>query len=207
MRKRAFFTCIVLLSGMLVGVTGCVSPFYGTARIEEGWHMDAGIAGMKVFKPSIDSWGYYESFGARGDINLRYGFNDYLDIYCRSAVGGCQGFPGIFLDAGAGIQGALPLSSAALALNVEVSSLGLSPALLIGVGRTEWLTVGARTHISGNLGDTPHPEFGHYINPYPTDMFVGLHIGRINIFAGSQMFRYSYNDEPVFSIGIGYKIN
>jgi len=186
--------------------SGCVSPFYGTARIEEGWDIDAGVAGMKVYKPYWDSWGYFDSYGVRGDVNLRYGFNDYLCLYCRGAVGGSQYWLGLFLDAGAGIQASLPLGPVTLALNGELHGLEFSPALLAGIGRTEWLTIGIRTHIPGNLYDSPHPEYGKYLDSYPLDCFAGFHLGHWNIFAGSQLFRYSYNDDPVFTAGIGYKI-
>jgi hypothetical protein len=204
MQKGVAFTVISLVVGAFT--LSCVSPFYGTARIEPGWHMDVGVAGMKVIKPVMDSWGYFDSYGVRCDLNLSYGFNDYLRLHCRGAIGGSQGWFGGFLDAGAGIHGALPLGPVTLALNAEVSGLGLSPALLIGIGKTEWVTIGVRTHIPGNWGDPPHPEYGRYLDPFPIDCFAGLHLGRWNFFAGSQMFRYSYNDEPVATVGIGYNI-
>ncbi|MBD3285165.1 hypothetical protein GF359_02140 [candidate division WOR-3 bacterium] len=165
-------------------------------------HVDAGLAAMKVYKPYMDTWGYYDSYGARGDVNLRYGFNDYLGVHIRGAIGGSKGWFGLFLDAGAGVQGALPLGPVTLALNLELSDL-ISPTLLLGIGEKEWLTLGVRTQIPG-IVDEGHPEYGPYLDPYPIDVFAGIHVGRWNVFAGSQMFRYSYNDEPVFTAGIGY---
>lgn len=208
MFKRFLFTTGVILVGVLG--TSCVSPFYGTARIVPGWHIDAGIAGMSEITPSFDSWGFEHHYGIRADSEIRYGFNPFAQLNGRVALGGAPAWPPVFADVAIGGQIAYPLGPIAPALRAEISWYGggptFSPAFLLGFGRTEWLTLGVRTHIPGNLGDSPHPEYGPYLDPYPIDMFVSFHIGRVNLFAGSQVFRYSYNEDPVFSIGIGYNI-
>lgn len=57
-------------------MTSCVSPFYGTARIEPGFHMDAGLAATSF---DFATWeGEEWCAGLRGDVELRYGFNEYL---------------------------------------------------------------------------------------------------------------------------------
>jgi len=200
--KKPFFALIALAVG--IGMLSCVSPFYGTAKIEEGWHMDVGVAGGTLILPHLDAWGFSSLIGVRGDVELRYGLNKYLGFHARGAIG----YP--MLDGALGIQTAFPLGLVTPALRTEISWYGggptFSPALLVGVGRTEWVTLGVRTHIPGNLGDSPHPEYGPYLDPFPIDCFVGIHLGRWNIFAGSQCFRHSYSNKPIASVGLGYKI-
>lgn len=194
--------CMVCVTGVVsVTGTGCVSPFYGTARIEEGLKIDAGIAYSKIVEPVFDHWGYYLSEGIRGDAVFRYGFNDYIGVHARAAIG----YP--MVEAGLGLQAAYPIGPVTPALQTEFAFGDPGPfsvGFLLGIGKKEWLTLGIRTHIPGTAGDEPHPEYGPYFEPYPIDVFTGIHIGRWNLFAGSQMFRYTYNDEPLFTIGIGY---
>lgn len=198
-----------LLSLIVLGMGGCVAPFYGTARIEEGWSLDVGVAFMSEITPSMDSWAPEYSYGIRADAELRYGFCRHFQLYGRTALGGAVAWPPILIDGGLGAQAALPIGSLTPAIRVEVSGyssgLTLSPSFLIGVGRTEWLTLGVRTHILGDKGITPHPEYGPYIEPCPIDLFAGVHFGRWNVFVGSQVFRYSYF-KPVVTLGVGYKL-
>ena len=211
MNKRYLFTDGLLLGGVLI--TSCVSPFYGTARIEKGWNADVGIGGMQTLVPNLDSWGYSLFWGTRVDGEISYGFDKYLQAQARMGIGFYHSYLPFFVDPGIGLQAALPVGPITPALRTEVSYYGggvtFSPAVLLGIGRKERVTLGGRIHIFGNAGDDPHPEYGPYLEDTPTDFFVTVHLGRWNIFAGSQFFYHSFrypHERPVATAGIGYKL-
>jgi len=219
MRKRAFFTCIVLLSGMLVGVTGCVSPFYGTARIEKGWHADGGVAALVY--DNVEDMNGWEAFydgreifytGIRGDVELSYGIFDFWKCNLRTGIG--YGFNGqyesdpygemrsasdeTFLDAAIGTQLSVNdifSSNVTPALRIEGGYMNnnfyVSPTLMLGIGNPEVVTIGTRVHV------------------YPTEFFLGIHLDRWNIFTGLNPWSLSSSYPyclPIATLGVGYKI-
>jgi len=220
MKKKISLILVTLAIGAFS--LSCVSPFYGTARIEEGWHMDAGVAGMSEITPSLDSWGFEYHLGARADAELRYGFNSFLQLNSRIALGAAPAWPPIFADVAVGAQTAYPIGPITPALRVEVSGYGggitFSPAVLLGIGRKEVVTLGGRIHIFGNTYERQHPhpgsvtfpeDYDPYLEDTPTDFFVGIHLGRWNILVGSQLFYHSSShsfERPVATAGIGYKL-
>jgi len=213
--KTARWVALSLMIISMAGVTGCVSPFYGTAKIEKGWHADVGVAINTHLMPSIDSWMYYPSYGVRGDIEVRYGINKYLGLHGRGSFGLMWMFPQLFLDGAFGFQAALPMHSITPALRTEISYYGggltISPALLLGIGKDEKVTLGGRIHFYGNSYDrkNPHPEYGIRIEDTPIDLFVGIHVKRYTFFAGAQAFFTStpYREFwPIATLGVGYKL-
>jgi len=201
MQKGVGFTVISLVVGAFT--LSCVSPFYGTARIEPGWHMDAGVAATTFISPA-NEW-FPECIGGRGDYEIRYGFNQYLQVNGRIGAGlgyrlPSEGFPPPpikdmypLLDGAIGIQGSFPLGSVTPSLRVELiypHSQIVAPTLLFGLGRNEWLTIGVGGHL--------------------VDVFVTAHPSkRWSFFAGANVFSIfnaDYSDYPLASIGVGYKI-
>lgn len=151
MQKRIFFTGFVLMAGMLA--LSCVSPFYGTARIEKGWHMDAGVAAATfIGGPIGESPSYYT--GLRGDYELRYGFNKYLQVHGRIGLGLGYDFlygkepymPGWdfspLFDGALGIQTSIPFTHFVPAIRLDFHGPLVSPILLLGIGKEEQVTVG-----------------------------------------------------------------
>lgn len=209
MNKRFFFTVGVLLGGAF-GIS-CVSPFYGTARIEPGWHMDAGIAATTYVAEL--AWRYPYSIGCRGDLELRYGFNKYMQMNAQAGLGigfslsswsdpsyrGGDVYP--LLDGVLGIQTALPVGFLTPALRMEFSYFLGEPELvstaLLGIGLKERFTLGGRLHLD------------ELIDPYSLDAFVGFHpSSKWSMFAGIKFFFHGYDITypPVATLGVGYKL-
>lgn len=202
--KKLFVTLIAFAVGM--GLLNCVSPFYGTARVEKGWDMDAGLAAC-TFANTLGTLHYLA--GMRGDCEIRYGFNKYLQSSGRIGFGGGYEilddsqeperndlFP--LLDGAIGVQGAYPLKAMTPALRVEAGS-GVSVMPLVGFGEGEWLTVGSRIWVSYAMEDVM------------TDVFISAHpLPRLSVFAGVSMLPFFVPTEwkwnrPLASVGIGYK--
>lgn len=80
--KIAKWIALVLVAGC---VTGCVSPFYGTARIEKGWHTDVGLGPTSYIAGFGEPNSHF--FGFRGDVEVCYGFNQYLQANARLGLG------------------------------------------------------------------------------------------------------------------------
>lgn len=208
MSKRFLFTAGVILVGVL-GVS-CVSPFYGTARIEEGWHMDAGVAATTfIGGPVGESPAYYT--GARGDFELRYGFNKYLQAHGRIGLGlgynflhGNQPFtPGWdfspLFDGALGIQTSIPFKYFTPALRLEFHGPLVSPILLFGIGKEERVTVGTDfTDLFYNLFGQAWPvEWNGFLKVQLSSQWA--------IFAGGG-FQEVFTPYPVLTLGLGYKI-
>lgn len=199
---------------MVVTLTSCVSPFYGTARIEKGFHAEIGVATHSFLFPWLDAMQYGYRSGMRSDVELRYGFNRYLGLHARAALGVFYNDPLPFLDAGVGIQTALPLKWVTPALRSEVSLYGgcvtLSPTLLVGIGREEKVTLGGCVHLFGNSSEANWDDYHKALEDTPTDFFVGIHaFPRWTLFVGTQLFYHSYiypGKKPLYTIGVGYKL-
>ncbi|MBD3285943.1 hypothetical protein GF359_05635 [candidate division WOR-3 bacterium] len=210
---------------MLAGLVsvGCVSPYYGTAQVEKGWHVDLGLAAVSYMNDGELSGIYYlgtppstpQFYGVRGDAEVRYGFNEYIQCHGRMGLGyGTFGKihtyeytpvgDNFLVDVAAGPQFALPMpfekgGQISPALRIEAcygyGDFFALPTLLVGVGDPEFLTLGAR----------------FYVHPWvPGDAFVGVHIGRFNILAGMNLATIvhpDYHRVPLIgTIGIGYSI-
>ncbi|MBD3286384.1 hypothetical protein GF359_07505 [candidate division WOR-3 bacterium] len=209
----------VILVITVACVTGCVSPFYGTARIEEGLHVDAGLAGGTYMFGEGPTGSYSEGgapyyIGLRGDIELRYGFGKYIQGSARTGIG--WGFNGkryeaepvpvednFLLDVALGSQLALPiviedLGQITPALRFEgcygYSQLYLLPTFALGFGNPEYLTLGGRIYY-----------------PFPTELFACIHVWRVNVFAGVNTYTTWLHPDywrvpAVVTFGVGYKI-
>lgn len=191
----------------------CVSPFYGTARIEKGFHADAGLAGMRYLVPNPYSWGFWNVPGGQIASELRYGINEYIGFHTRASVGAGLGFPIFFSDVALGAQASLPTNLITPAFRAEMSLYGggvtFSPAILLGIGKKEFLTFGARVYIFGNAADEPHPEYGAFLEDTPVDSFIVGHVWRFNIFVGSQAIFPSLLEHywpPISTLGVGFKL-
>lgn len=189
---------VILL--VILCITGCVSPFYGTARIEEGFHVKSGIAGI-TYIGGVGEWNAYH-IGGRGDVQLTYGFNRYLQIDGRLGFGGgynLDPYPAsrlysFFPEAALGVQGALPVKVFAPALRVELSYPMSSIGLLLGFGEKELVTLGGRAH------------FGEFVELYTGDVFIGIHpLSRWSFFAGANLSTI-FEGRIAATLGVGYKI-
>ncbi|NLI98279.1 hypothetical protein GX441_06425 [bacterium] len=184
---------------IILGVTGCVSPFYGTARIEKGFHMDAGLAATSFLQPG-DPPSY--CVGGRVDCEARYGFNEYLGLNGRAGL--CYGKEVPFDSSGfgaagnvaIGVQGALPLKFITPALRIELTHYTyptIAPTLLLGIGQREFITLGARASIESII---MFDGIDVFLTVHPTSnwsVFGGVHFT-------------SYQEEPLAAIGVGYKL-
>ncbi len=211
--KKSFFTLVVLAVGM--GVLSCVSPFYGTARIEPGWHMNAGVAATSF----ISSDNYDECMGGRGDLEISHGFNQYLQANGRiglglgyippspedKAVSPRKGGFYPLLDGGLGLQTAYPMECITPALRVEAGQeLSLMP--MVGIGRREWLTLGGEGTYFLFGPEGTHPEGGFLnafliVHPYPRwSIFAGVNVTML-FDPGFYITEY-----PLVTVGVGYKL-
>jgi hypothetical protein len=195
--KSSKWIAIGLVIVVCVTGTGCVSPFYGTARIEKGFHADAGVAGTTYVGMGIEDYAIHT--GGRGDLFARYGFNEYLQVNGRIGfgLGKYLGSDTIindipfFLDGGIGIQGAFPIGWFTPALRAELSYPWSSIGLILGFGKREIVTLGSRLIYPGFL-----------------DAFVVLHpFQRWSFFAGiGPVPPFDYDSKLIGTLGIGYKI-
>lgn len=206
MNKRSLVTVGVLLGGAF-GLS-CVSPFYGTARIEPGWHLDAGVAATTFTGGAVgENPGYY--FGGRGDIELSYGFSDRFNIHGRAGLGlGAYPFPSQqepgpwpispLIDPSIGFQAAFPLGYVTPALRVDFPGTPVPVKILMGIGKPERVTLGV--DLSGLfLYGITRPKLG-------ISGFAGIHFNRNwSLFAGGGIPRVFF-DLPLFTLGVGYKI-
>ncbi|MBD3286208.1 hypothetical protein GF359_06705 [candidate division WOR-3 bacterium] len=197
------FLKLFLLTTAVAAVVGCVSPFYGTARIEPGWHMDVGMAATSFV--GATEWFPY-CIGIRGDAELSYGFNKYLGVNGRTALGLgyvlSEGGPMSLmpiLDGALGFQAALPLKTVTPALKVELSYYAepaLSSAFLVGLGQDERATIGCRAYIE---------EFSDLA---ALDIFIGIHpVPKWTFFGGIEtMTLFNKPFYPIVTIGLGYNL-
>lgn len=204
MSKRFLITAGVTLVGVL-GVS-CVSPFYGTAKIEPGWNGEVGVAATSFLTDPFE----YSYVGGRADLELRYGFSRYLQVNGRLGAGAgyrppsnVPGNPPVsggiqpLVDGALGVQAACPLNEVTPAVCLEVGRF-LSVIPLLGLGKKELLTLGIR------LG------FGFESGFLPLGTFLTIHpCSRFSIFAGAQLgslFNYMpAMGIPPFTAGIAYK--
>ena|GEM_PF-1036192 len=220
---------VILLINAVACVTGCVSPFYGTARIEEGFHADIGLAGGAYLKSNATLSNYNWAFNpanpyyhaVRSDVELRYGLNKYIQGSVRAGLG--LGFNGyvydyeprevderdFFFDIALGPQFALPIiwedvGHITPAFRLEAcygyGQFYLLPTLVLGFGNPEYLTLGGRFY---------HPEAEGII--LPMELFTGIHLWRFNIFMGvnslvTWLHPDFYRVPAVVTVGIAYKL-
>lgn len=195
MRFVRWIKIIMCVTGVVcvTSVTGCVSPFYGTARIEPGWQTSYGVA--------LYSSVYF--LGLREDVHVSYGFNPYLKAYLEAALG--TAFPDL-ADGRIGVQAALPAGWVTPAMRLELSvynTISLSPSFLLGIGRKEFLTLAIRTHIYPQIFNKEDPQ-----SEFPIILTCGIHpMPQLTIFAGADigtLGRAYYGFDPLFSLGVGY---
>ncbi len=202
LKQVSLFVGVVSL---LYFMGGCVSPFYGTARIEKGLHSNAGLAATSYVVPGFDESTFCT--GLRADLEVRYGFSEYLQAQGSVGLGGglsCPYFSGFtpLLSAALGVQGALPFKGVTPALRVEAApGIGYIPVFtvtpLLGLGNNEMLTLGSKIWISWS--GSPLIE-----------VFTALHpVERWSVFGGVNLSSFSENFElglPIVSLGVGYKL-
>lgn len=212
LKRIAFILNVVCIWCVIACVTGCVSPFYGTARIEKGFHMDAGL-GVSRFITNDAEW-ILDCIGPRADVELRYGFSKYLGVNSRIGIGfgvtdvedylPIDEGPYLLADGAFGVQFTYPFEKNAPALRLELSyqpniqALRISPVIFWGCGNPEWLTLGVRpTLFTGAEGLT-------------VDAFTTFHPWqRWSIFAGldvTSIFNDLGDGYPMATLGIGYKL-
>ncbi|TKJ40527.1 hypothetical protein CEE36_09560 [candidate division TA06 bacterium B3_TA06] len=196
---------LITLSLILIGgiwMTSCVSPYYGTARIEPGLNLNAGAA-LSTFVVVPICGVSTEEFGVRGDVELGYGIGQYLSPYIR--LGGGVSLDAGFLDPGVGLQLSLPveyITPALLAeINLHMGEPTFSPAFLLGIGRAEKVTLGIRTQLAVvNPGDQPYSSMEIFVNTHlssPWSIFVGLE-------ATSVIGAFQGEAFPLTTLGVGY---
>lgn len=200
--ETAAILCLGLVFALLT--PGCVSPFYGTARIEKGWHMDAGVAATSFVVPSLSSyWPNHYCIGGRGDFTLQYGFNKYFELSGHAGLGLGISIPDSVpshLEAlGEGtiaIQAALPVKYLTPALSLGFSyPSGPQCSVLLGIGQDEKVTLGGRLHffVEDVVGLVPC-----------VNIFAGVHLkSRWIVFGGYEIFPPI---PPVATLGVGFKI-
>lgn len=211
MKNLKILTSITLAIGALC--LSCVSPFYGTARVEPGWHKDVGLAAT-TFVFTLTEWLPY-CIGGRGDFELRYGFNEYLQANGRIGLG--LGFsesryegqswdgPYPLVDCALGIQAALPSKYVTPALRLE---LGQRPVtFLLGIGEKERVTVGLEL-LGLSIGGSGLFSFSW--PPLWVDGFISVHISpQWSIFAGGRMMDPEVavsSPYPSLALGVGYNL-
>jgi hypothetical protein len=204
MKKRGIFLGTIAIIFTLIS-TGCVSPSYGTARIEKGFHADAGVAVTSFSSPAGD-WNY--CIGLRGDCEIDYGFNKYFKVGGR--VGGGGGFsipipgreepttswsgPFPLIEGTLAVQGSYPFKQVTPALRIEAGS-NFSIMPLVGFGDPEWLTLGCRIWFLYNA-EVFVPDFFMTVRPS----------SRLSIFAGVNAVSIFSESLPIATLGIGYKL-
>lgn len=211
MQKKISLTIIALVIGAFS--LSCVTPFYGTARIEKGWHMDAGIAATTfICNENVD-----QCPGGRTDLEIRFGFNKYFQAGGRIGLGAGYIPPspedeavpprkgGVYplLDGGLGLQTAYPMEYITPALRLELGQ-ELSLVSIIGIGKREWLTIGVEgTYFL--FGPEGSRLEGGLIN-----LFVTIHpFSRWSVFLGCTIPTHRTGfilEIPLVTIGIGYRI-
>lgn len=202
MSKKISLMILVIIGA--AAMVGCVSPYYGTARIEPGWEYSMGTAFHTLRVPTITGPRY--CMGLMQDIGISYGFNRYFKIFFNAGFGTALPEGKILIGRAVGVQAAAPLGSVTPALRIEYTGYGLepsiSPGLLLGIGRREWLTLNVRTQIN------PHDLAGQDSLPIITG--VGFHITpALTLWAGGEL-KTLWIDEydcfyPIMSAGLGYR--
>ncbi len=202
MSKKISLMILVIIGA--AAMVGCVSPYYGTARIEPGWEYTMGTAFHTLRVPTITGPRY--CMGLMQDIGISYGFNRYSKIFFNAGFGPALPEGKILIGRAVGVQAAAPLGSVTPALRIEYTGYGLepsiSPGLLLGIGRREWLTLNVRTQIN------PHDLAGQDSLPIITG--VGFHITpALTLWAGGEL-KTLWIDEydcfyPIMSAGLGYR--
>lgn len=195
MPKKSILTLTLLMMGMWV--LGCVPAFYGTARIEPDFHGDIGLA-IDLLSEGVNP------VGLRGDFAVYYGFGRYIQLDGHLGAGfGFGGVAeGVVANAGVGLQLAAPIGPVTPAFRAGFSYWGgdsdgfafLSPCLLLGFGRKEFLTLGGRLHYNIKYPDGPlHDVFGVvHIPNSPVSIFSGVGWDGLLV--------------PHITLGVGYKI-
>jgi len=194
----------ILLVVIAAGITGCVAPYYGTARIEPGWNLNTGVGLHSTILPLHDGPALY-GIGLRCDTEIGYGLNDYWKPYARAGFGLNTAYIG-FADIGAGMHIALPVWIFTPAIKLEINSAMLqptfSPAVLLGIGKQKLVTFGAKWYLSA-FADPVKLRFG--------DLFITVHPSpRWSVFASIEfpsfigyLGGFGY---PFFTLGVGYKM-
>jgi len=203
MRKKLHV--LGLFIPLVTYLTNCVSPYYGTARIEPGWNINTGAGLHSTVVPVLDAGPMY-GVGLRCDGEIGYGVNRYIKPYVRGGLG-LNSASLYFGDIGIGLQTAVSVGPVTPAFKIEVNSTGarpsLAPAFLLGFGKREVLTLGVRPQLVGF-----NPEM---YEPF-VDVLMTVHISpRLSIFAGAEVTSFvEFFDQrdiiPFFSIGAGYKV-
>ncbi|MBD3286510.1 hypothetical protein GF338_09255 [candidate division WOR-3 bacterium] len=198
------FLKLFLLTTAVAAGLGCVSPFYGTARIEKGWNMDVGVAAC-TFANTLGTLHYLA--GMRGDCEIRYGINNYFQANGRIGAGfgykvlsdeqePTKNGPFLLLDGALGLQAAYSINKVTPALRIEAGPV-ISIIPVVGFGNHEWLSIGSKIS-----------------TPYDTkelipELFVTIHLlERWSIFGGVNMLTIASPEweYPVASLGVGYNI-
>ncbi len=205
MRSLKWFGALLIL----VTLISCVAPFYGTARIAKGFHVNSGIAVCQFTGVMMNSasWPY---IGPRADVEVGYAFSNSFKTHLRA--GGGWGWVSrereegestpnsqtFLLDGAIGIQIAHPHKYSTLALRLEAGLGGVSTDLMFGIGEAEWLTLGGRVYFfKGELAQ-------FYL---PVAPFIGIHpLPHLSIFASPGTFAFYEDYKPFFSVGVGYKL-
>jgi hypothetical protein len=189
--------CVLCVTG-----TGCVSPFYGTAKIQKGLNISGGV-GVNQFEMGSFIYSYL-STGPRADLEVGYAFNNVVKPYIRGGLGfGWRteeptgedgGFPDRIEwlgDAAVGIQVAYPNRPLTPAIRLEVGTCLVSADMMVGIGNTEWLTLGMRVNVE--------PSFTPYLTIHP--------VRRLSIFVSPGTISSNQSGfVPYYSFGIGYSI-
>lgn len=195
-RRIALILGMVCVTGV-VGVTGCVSPIYDTARTQKGLTIGGGLAYHDAYH---DEGNYAVEFsGIRPDISVGYGFTNWFSVVGRGGLlfdfeDPNQSLP--FL--GAGLKFSTPWDRLNLSSRVEFDLpkgllnplLGLSFTPMAGLSNKnghEYLTFGLQTI----FGIVPVTAF---VNLHP---FQGTHV-----FLGAA--GPSEGTIPEVCLGLGY---
>lgn len=205
MKIAKWFALIVIIAGL----SSCVSPFYGTARIEPGFHVNVGAAVGQFTGPfHYSGWTF---IGPRGDVEVGYAFGYFFKTHIRAGggwgwfsdtvvegEGGLPNYEIYVVDAAIGIQAAYPHKYVTPAFRIEGGLGGLTSDLLVGIGEREWLTLGTRVYF--------HKEYPENIKTTFAP-FVGIHpIKHLSIFASPGGFTPFEGYTPYFTFGVGYHL-
>lgn len=205
MRSLKWFGALLIL----VTLTSCVSPFYGTAKIEPGFHVNAGVGVGQFVEGSYEATSRY--IGPRADVEVGYAFSHFFKAHIRAGVArgwrseeyveGDSPPPRLkatLLDGAIGIQVSSPHHYPTPALRLEVGLGGVSSDLMFGIGEAEWLTLGTRVYF--HSADVTS-------SPFSVAPFVGIHpLRRLSIFATPGALTPYEGYTPFFTVGIGYKL-
>jgi hypothetical protein len=194
--SKKLILCLALLI-MGVWVLGCMPPpFYGTAKIEPGFHWDAGVAGGGGIVCDFMGGEEMEGLGGGVSTELRYGSNKYVQWHARAGVDTYIGGAPVVPRIGMGIQTALPLEVVTPAFRLEAAGIWpvtITPALLLGIGRNEIPTLGFRLHY----------WLGEYIYLSAGELFLTIHLmPRWGVFVSGA----KGDDLQWITLGVGYKI-